>query len=148
MDSRFTYNPNFHVDSLHQQPKSLGIPCRIHEILPAGSLQCFDSVTQKSLQIQSKCIHVTVAVEYTHSHLYQIFSFHGMQKKQFNLKYNASFFVVIALPVKHCNQLAATSITSSTGPGFYIIIIFLVLKRKGKEFLVTYTHHPQRLVLF
>ena len=36
VDSRFTYNPNFHVDSLHQQPKSLGIPCRIREILPAG----------------------------------------------------------------------------------------------------------------
>ena len=29
MDARFTYNPNFHVDSLHQQPKSLGIPRRI-----------------------------------------------------------------------------------------------------------------------
>ena len=39
VDSRFTYNPNFHVDSLHQQPKSLGIPCRIREILPAGIMQ-------------------------------------------------------------------------------------------------------------
>ena len=36
MDSRFTYNPNFHVDSLHQQPQSPGIPHGISEILPAG----------------------------------------------------------------------------------------------------------------
>ena len=35
-DSRFTYNPNIHVDSLHQQPQSLGIPHGIREILPAG----------------------------------------------------------------------------------------------------------------
>ena len=38
-DSRFTYNPNFYVDSLHQQPQSPGIPHGICEILPAGTLQ-------------------------------------------------------------------------------------------------------------
>ena len=38
MDSRFTYNPNFNVDSLHPQPQSLGIPNGIREILPAGLL--------------------------------------------------------------------------------------------------------------
>ena len=38
MDSRFTYNPNFRVDSLPQQPKSPGIPHGIREILPAGQL--------------------------------------------------------------------------------------------------------------
>ena len=37
VDSCFTYNPNFRMDSLHQQPQSPGIPCRIPEILPAGS---------------------------------------------------------------------------------------------------------------
>ena len=36
VDSRSTYNPNFCVDSLHQQPQSPGIPHRIREILPAG----------------------------------------------------------------------------------------------------------------
>ena len=35
MDSRFTSNPNFPVDSLHQQPQSLGIPHIICGILPA-----------------------------------------------------------------------------------------------------------------
>ena len=38
MDSRFTYNPNFCLDSLPQQPQSLGIPHGIREILPAGAL--------------------------------------------------------------------------------------------------------------
>ena len=37
VDSRFTYNPNLHVDSLHQQPQSPEIPYGIREILPAGS---------------------------------------------------------------------------------------------------------------
>ena len=37
VDSRFTHNPNFHVDSLHQQPPSPRIPHRICEILPAGN---------------------------------------------------------------------------------------------------------------
>ena len=37
VDSRFTYNPNFRVDSLPQQLKSLGIPHGIRKILPAGS---------------------------------------------------------------------------------------------------------------
>ena len=36
VDSRFTYNPNIRVDSLHQQPPSPGIPCRILEISLAG----------------------------------------------------------------------------------------------------------------
>ena len=36
MDSRFTYSPNFCVDSLHQQPHSPGSPRRIRVILPAG----------------------------------------------------------------------------------------------------------------
>ena len=39
VDSRFTYNPNFWVDSLSQQPQSLGIPHGIREILPAG-IEC------------------------------------------------------------------------------------------------------------
>ena len=38
MDSLFTYNPNFPVDSLHQQPQSPRIPHEIREILPAWIL--------------------------------------------------------------------------------------------------------------
>ena len=37
VDSCFTYNPNFRVDSLHHQPQSPGIPRKIPEILLVGS---------------------------------------------------------------------------------------------------------------
>ena len=37
VDSHFTWNPNFRVDSLHHQPPSLGILRRIREILPVGN---------------------------------------------------------------------------------------------------------------
>ena len=55
MDSRFTYNSKFHMDSLHQQPQSPRIPRRIHEILPTG----LDLIISKlSLKILAKNLSI------------------------------------------------------------------------------------------
>ena len=101
-------------------------------LVQTNSLQCLESVTQKYLQILFICIGHCCHRMYLFTHVSNL-QLSWNAKKQFDLKYNASFFVVIALPVKHCNRLAATSIASSSWPGLYIMMLFLVSKRKGKE---------------
>ena len=117
-------------------------------LVQTNSLQCLESVTQKYLQILFICIGHCCHRMHSFTHVSNLQFSWNAKKKQFDLKQNASFFVVIALPVKHCNRLAATSIASSSLPGLYIMMLFLVSKRKGKEAVVTSTHHSQRLVLF
>ena len=116
-------------------------------LVQTNSLQCLESVAQRYLQILFICIGHCCHSRHSFTHVSNL-QLLWNAKKQFDLKQNASFFVVIALPVKHCIQLAATSIASSSWPGLYIMMLFLVSKRKGKEAVVTSTHHSQRLVLF
>ena len=61
VDSCFTYNRNYRVDSLHQQPPSLGIPLRICKILP--------TLGQKRLRIQEKRCDVQGGVLNTSAHM-------------------------------------------------------------------------------
>ena len=62
MNSRFTDNPNFRLDSLHQQPQSPGIPHKIREILPAGKVKYLGITVDDKLRFQEHVHSVLTTV--------------------------------------------------------------------------------------